>query len=329
VENITHSLVGAILSRAGLNRFSPHGTLLMVLASNAPDLDVVTAAFGANTYLDYHRGPTHSLLLAPLWAFVPVALLHWGFQRKLPLLRSWLLCLLAVVIHIGMDFLTGYGTKPFWPFASAWIQWPVLYISDIYILLACLIALAAPALSGLVSGEIGAKKGTGRGWAIAALVFALTWIGFRGLMRDRVQDMLASHVYQGRSPKRYTALPTPFNPLRWRGLVECEGFLSEHNVQVFEEFDPDNGTLLLQPRQAEILAAARKAPEMKRFLDFAQWPSFRVIPMEAPPGAVRVEVRDLRFATGFEATVELDRTGQVIEESSTAGGSLRDNSKRP
>lgn len=315
MENITHSLMGAVLSRAGLNRFSPHGTLLMVLASNAPDLDVVTALFGSPTYLDYHRGPTHSLLLAPLWALLPVAFVQWGLRRPLPWLRSWLICLLAVAVHIGMDFLTGYGTKPFWPLASGWSQWPVLYISDIYILLACLIALAAPALSGLVSSEIGAKKGTGRGWAVAAIVFALCWVGLRGLMRDRAMDMLGSHVYQGRAPKRYTALPTPFHPLRWRGLVECEGFLSEHNLHVLEEFDPDNGTLLLQPRQQEVLAAARRAPGMKRFLEFAQWPSFRLVPLEAPPGAVRVEVRDLRFGGGFEASVDLDRTGQVMDES--------------
>jgi inner membrane protein len=248
---------------------------------------------------------------------------RWGLRRPLPLLPAWLLCLFAVVVHIGMDFLTGYGTKPLWPLQDEWVQWPVLYISDPYILLMLLLALAAPALSGLVSSEIGAKRGTGRGWAVAALVFAVSWVCFRGLMQDRAVQTLTSHVYQGRAPKRVAALPTALNPFRWRGLVQCEGFLSEHEVQVLQEFDPDEGSLYVQPRQQEILAAARRAPEMKRFLNFAQWPSFRVVPLDTPPGAVRVEVRDLRFTSDFDAMVELDKQGVVMEEATSAGG-LRD-----
>jgi len=323
MENLSHSLAGAVMSRAGLNRYSPHATLLMVLASNAPDLDAVTMLLGPTTYLDYHRGPTHSLLVAPLWALVPVAFVHWGLRRRLPLLRSWLLCTLAVAVHIFMDFMTSYGTKPLWPLMNQWTQWPVLYLSDAYILTGLMLAIAAPALSGLVSSEIGARPGTGRGWAIAALVFAVGWIGFRGLMQDRAEQILRSHVYQGRAPKRVMAIPTPLNPLRWRGLVECEGFLSEHQVQVLQEFDPDEGSLLPQPRQAEILAAARRAPEMKRFLDFAQWPSFRVVPLEGPPGAVRVEARDIRFPSGFEAMVELDGRLQVMEQEAAVNGSVK------
>lgn len=315
--------MGVMLSRAGLHRVSPQATLLLVLASNAPDLDAVSALFGPTAYLDYHRGPTHSLLLAPLWALLPVAFVRWGLRRPLPWLASWALCLFAVVLHIGMDYLTGYGTKPIWPLSSQWMQWPLVYLSDAYILLALLLALAAPALSGLVSSEIGAKRGSGRGWAIAAVVFTLCWLGLRSLMHDRAEQLLASHVYQGRAPRRVVALPTAFNPFRWRGLVECEGFYSEHEIQILQEFDPDQGSLLLQPRQTEILKAARQAPGMKRFLQFAQWPSFRVVPMESPPGAVRVEVRDLRFASGFEAMVELDRGLQVMEEAASVNGSVK------
>lgn len=326
MDNVTHSLTGFALSRAGLNRVTPEATLLLVLASNMPDIDVLTVPLGAAAYLEWHRGPTHTLLALPLLAFLPVAFVRWGLQRPLPMLKAWLVCLLGGLIHLGMDYLTAYGTKPLWPFAKGWLQWPVLFIADFFVIAALLLAVLAPALSRLVSGEIGAKKTTGRGWAIAALVFMAGWIFFRGMMHDRAEQILAARVYQGRAPKRVAALPTAVNPMLWRGLVECEGFLSLHEVNVWQEFDPDDGELLLQPRNVDAVEAAKRAPEMKRFLDFAQWPSWRVVPMVEPAGAVEVRVRDVRFGSGFEASVELDKNLRVMDHAVAAGG-LRDNSR--
>ena len=327
MDNVTHALTGIALSRAGLNRVTPEATLLLILASNAADLDIVTMLFGATTYLDLHRGPTHSLIALPLMALLPVVLVRWGLRRPLPWLRAWLVCLLGASVHLGMDYLTAYGTRPFWPFASGWTQWPVFFIADAFVIAAMLLAVAAPALSSLVSGEIGARRSTGQGWAIAALIFLVGWIGFRGMMHDRAEQILQARVYQGRPPLRVMALPNALSPMRWRGLVECEGFFSEHDVHVWQEFDPDAGEIMMQPRQTEILAAARRAPLMKRFLDFAQWPSWRVVPKDRPEGAVEVRVRDLRFSSGFEASVDLDQNLRVLDESTSAGG-MRDNSRR-
>ena len=39
MDNITHSLTGLMLSRAGLNRISPEATWVLLLAANAPDID--------------------------------------------------------------------------------------------------------------------------------------------------------------------------------------------------------------------------------------------------------------------------------------------------
>ena len=326
MDNVTHTLTGLALSRAGLNRLTPEATLLLVLASNAADLDIVSGLFGATAYLDFHRGPTHSLAALPVLALLPVALVRWGLGRPLPLLKAWLACLVGAAAHLGMDYLTAYGTRPFWPFSQAWTQWPVFFVADIFVLAALLLAVAAPALSRLVSSEIGARQTTGRGWAIAALVFLAGWISFRGMMHDRAEQILASRVYQGRAPVRVAALPNAVNPMLWRGLVECEGFFSIHDVHVWREFDPDAGEILLQPRNKDAVAAARRAPAMKRFLAFAQWPSWRVVPKAEPAGAVEVQVRDLRFGAGFEATVDLDKDLRVLDETASAGG-LRDNSK--
>ena len=59
MDNITHTLTAVMLSRAGLNRLSPHATALLVVAANAHDLDILCAIAGSANYLHYHRGLTH------------------------------------------------------------------------------------------------------------------------------------------------------------------------------------------------------------------------------------------------------------------------------
>jgi inner membrane protein len=68
MDNLTHTLTGVLLARAGLNRVAPRATLTLVLAVNAPDIDVVARWRGSLAYLHYHRGPTHSLAALPVLA---------------------------------------------------------------------------------------------------------------------------------------------------------------------------------------------------------------------------------------------------------------------
>ncbi|MBM3775688.1 MAG: metal-dependent hydrolase, partial [Acidobacteria bacterium] len=70
MDNLTHSLTGLLLARAGLDRLTPRAHWVLLAAANAPDLDVVSAASGALAYLQYHRHGTHSLALLPLMALL-------------------------------------------------------------------------------------------------------------------------------------------------------------------------------------------------------------------------------------------------------------------
>ena len=81
LDNITHTLVGIMLVRAGVGRRTPGATAAMVIASNAPDLDIISAITGgAVPYLAAHRGPTHGVLGVLGLALVS-ALIVWSVQR--------------------------------------------------------------------------------------------------------------------------------------------------------------------------------------------------------------------------------------------------------
>ena len=60
MDNLTHTLTGLALSRAGLSRWYARPTLVLMLAANIPDIDIVTIAGGPFNYFQYHRGVTHS-----------------------------------------------------------------------------------------------------------------------------------------------------------------------------------------------------------------------------------------------------------------------------
>src|SRR5688572_10252645 len=110
MDNLTHSLAGLVLGRAGLGRDAPGTTLALVLSSNLPYADLVTRACGTVAYLEHHRGLSHGVLGAPLLALalaLGLRLLVRGSS-----LASLLLCSLAGVAgHVFMDLWTTYGTR--------------------------------------------------------------------------------------------------------------------------------------------------------------------------------------------------------------------------
>ena len=101
MDNITHTLTGLILSRMGLDRWCPRAAALLMLASNAPDADIVMRIEDSITYLDYHRHLTHSLALMPVVAILPVLIVRLFSRGPFPYLRSLLVSIIGVLVHLG------------------------------------------------------------------------------------------------------------------------------------------------------------------------------------------------------------------------------------
>jgi inner membrane protein len=103
MDNVTHTLTGLMMARAGLARKGERGaTLLLLLAVNVPDIDVVLGLPGNLNYLVFHRGYTHALALAPVMAILPVLLAHWIKGAALSW-RGYGVSLIGVLSHLAMD----------------------------------------------------------------------------------------------------------------------------------------------------------------------------------------------------------------------------------
>ncbi len=298
------------MSRAGLNRLSPQATLILAVAANVPDLDVVATVAGSGAYLHYHRGPSHSLVAMPLVALA-VTLVFWLFKRSKPAFGgTYVVALIGVASNPIFDLANNYGVRLLWPFTSRWIHADFLAIFDVWIWALLLAGLIAPWFSRMVSAEIGAKTGTGRGAAVFALCAIAAYSGAKFLAHERAVAVLESHLYQGEVPLRVAAMPSPVNPLAWTGLVEGAHFFEVHpGLNPFQDFDPSAGRVFYKPPPGPEIERARATKPFRVFLEWAQWPLWRVTPDADPDKEPTVELLDLRFgdpgSTPFRVSTRL------------------------
>jgi inner membrane protein len=310
MDNLTHTLTGLMLSRAGLNRFSTRPALVLMLAANVPDIDVASLIGGPLDYLHYHRWYTHAIAMAPLMAILPV-LFVCALEKSFKAWKSaYILSLIGVASHLLLDWTNSYGIRLLLPFSAQWLHLDITNVVDIWIWLVLLIALFGPMLGGLVSSEIGAKPGTGRSMAVLALALVLAYDYGRFLLHQRAVADLENRVYSGQSPRVVGVFPSgAANPVTWAGWVRTSDRSIRLPINLLQPFDPEVGTSFYVPDASPAMDAAAKTPVFREFISFALYPLWRMTPIAEPEGATRVDLSDWRF--GFTASAVVDKSGRV------------------
>jgi inner membrane protein len=318
----------------------------MTLAAEAPDLDVLWAAGGPVAAFQHHRGITHTLVGLPFDGLIvlgAVWLVHrWRVRRAKrsgetkPLTAApvrWGLLygfvMIALLSHLLLDWTNNYGLRPFFPFNPRWYAGSIVFIFEPVLFVMLLIALIAPALFGLVGGEVGARREVfrGRGWAIFALAAMVGLWGWREVEHDAavrlastasygaIDSGLAESADSSGGPDsaaqvlpaqvlRVTASPYPGNPYRWHTVVETPGYFQMATVDTLHSTvatDPEQDLFYKPPTTLATLAAKRsRLGEV--YLDWSSWPVVTeigpVAVMGAPAGTadwIAVRFMDLRF----------------------------------
>jgi inner membrane protein len=314
MDNLTHSLTGLMLSRAGLDRFYPRATLVLILAANVPDIDFVTIVRGPLFYFEQHRGITHSIAALPVMALLPVLVACAIGRTMRGWAVAWGLSIVGVASHLLLDWTNTYGIRLLLPFSSQWFHLDLINLFDVIVWAVLLLGWLGPMMGKLVSGEIGAQSGTGRGLAVFALSFFLIYDFGRFLSHQRAIEILNSREYHDGPPIRVAAFPSSaVSPLEWQGWIERPDFVMRFTVNVLEQFDPTAGRILFKAAPGPAIEAARQAKPVAVFLRFAQYPLWSVTPQDSPAGASDVELRDWRFPFGARALV--DSSNHVLSSS--------------
>ena len=290
MDNLTHSLVGALLGQAGLKRLSGRAMSTLVIAANIPDIDALTTVLGTES-LAVRRGITHgpiALLLLPL--LLAALILAWNRLRPLqndaPVQAGSLLLLayIGTLSHPALDWLNSYGIRLLEPFSSRWFYGDTLFIIDVWVWVAL--------IAGFVISRRLEKRGR-PGWrrpAFAALSAIAIYIAANGLISARAESLALGKLKAGGiQPAMVVANPQPFafwsRRMLWRNdRVHGAGHFDLLGSLQLERASPNN---LADPS----LAASLDRPDVRAFLFWSRMPI--VVEQEGRP-----VLTDQRFYTG-------------------------------
>lgn len=155
MENVTHTLAGLVLSRAGLGRTTRLASAALVVGANLPDVDLAWSSFrNPLTYFHYHRGFTHSLaghLVLTLLLWAGLLAIDRLVRDRMPGERArpgplLIASALGVWSHGALDALNSYGIRPFLPWSNAWAYGDLLVIVDpwLWLVLGAAVFVTAP-----------------------------------------------------------------------------------------------------------------------------------------------------------------------------------------
>jgi inner membrane protein len=322
MDTLTHALSGAVLGRAtaGLD-----GSALSVrrrvwfgfFAAAFPDIDFLLRPFvDPITFLNLHRGVTHSILLLPLWAILLAWI--WGRLSHKYRFRDYLaLAAMALAIHITADVITAYGTMIFAPFSNYKATIPTTFIIDPW--------FTGILVAGLV---ISWCRRSSRLPAIVSLIALAGYVGFQYTLHHSAKQLGKQHAQaQKLEGTLVTALPQPLSPFNWNIFIEIEETYQVAAVNLRREeaepAAPTDGLLrrLLAsyrppdnlrwqifhkfgsaPEKRPLARAAWYSETMTDYRKFASFP--HLLGIDQRDGAICAWFMDLRFTLGDPTIIE-------------------------
>lgn len=216
MDTLTHALSGALLVRAAepaLPRLKALPVRIRLIAGMTaaafPDMDVVLRLIDTLIYLNWHQGPTHSLVMLPLWAFLLAHL----FSKVARGRYSWQLFLipsgLGIAIHITEDLMTSYGVMLLAPFSTERFSLPLAFVVDLW--------FSAIIILGLVMSYIFPEK---KFIAGSVLICLIIYVVFLFTLHERARDIGVAYAQKMALPDtEIRVLPQPFSPFNWHIIV--------------------------------------------------------------------------------------------------------------
>ena len=203
MDNLTHSLVGAMLGQAGLKKKTGLAMPALIIGANLPDVDAACFFWLEGVeHLGFRRGITHG---PPAWVLLPLVLagLLYGWDRwqakrgnrpegRAPVHFGWLygLAFIGCLTHPALDWLNVYGIRLLEPFSSQWFYGDTLFIIDVW--------LWALLIGGLWWSRRQEKRGgEWRRPAKAVIAVALVYIGVNGGITTYQEAWMSAHPPYG------------------------------------------------------------------------------------------------------------------------------------
>jgi inner membrane protein len=323
MDNLTHSLVGAVLGQMGLKRKTGLAMPTLIIAANIPDIDAVAVLLGGHQHLAIRRGLTHGPI-----AMVLLPLLLWGAmlwfdrwqerrgkrpEKRLPLHKGWLLALafIGCLSHSLFDWFNSYGIRLLEPFSSQWFYGDTLFIIDVWIW-AALIAGVWMSLRRERHGSAHARRP-----AVAAFLAVLTYIAINASISHSAVLATAAAIKQrtaAQNIEQIVANPMPITFWRREILFGAPNNYYRTRYSVFDSLPvavdvPQIEVSKHAPLMYDIDKLAAKNRDIAAFLFWSRMPYDGIVEENGKRTAI---IRDARFSNPLVASrfsVKMDLKG--------------------
>ncbi len=311
MDPVSQAVLGGAIVEAGFrDRLGRNAGWYGAACGAAPDLDIVTMLWGDWTFLAYHRGATHSLLILPAIALGCGWLGH-RFART-GSLGAWTAAALAALLsHPLLDWGTSYGTQLLWPLSDGRFALDAIAVIDPLYTLPLLVAF-------VVARRRRAHESSIRRAAWIALAVSSLYAGF-GFWQSRIALERGHEALTeaGVEVAELRATPTLFNTIVWRLTArDATGDLVAGFVSTLASHPP--AYRRLAKASHPLAERALASDEGRLFSEFAQ--GFVHVELEPRPGGGHaVHLIDVRYnfltalrSSPFEAMAEFDADGRLL-----------------
>lgn len=302
--NSTHTFVGLAIARTGVDERVRYAAWTAVIAANLPDIEILTGISSTATYLDYHRGITHSLIGVPILSLL-LALAVYIFSGNF--WKTYWLAFIAMATHPLLDYTNTYGWRPFLPFDGAWYYGDILFVFDPYIDVIFVI--------GVIGGGLLNNR---KVMAWASLIGVTIYIGARVELHEMAKSQMEMFVAGTPGVEGWAVFPTMLSPFRWEGIVQTNSQLLKVSLDAQDGIERELARID-RGGSSRITEEAAKSQSAAALLRFARFPGNKVEGIRFGAIGYRVLFFDFRFYDEIENTalgseVVLDQSFHVLKE---------------
>lgn len=343
MDNLTHSLAGAVLGQLGLKKKTGLGMATLIIAANIPDIDALSTLLGGVQHLAIRRGITHGPIAMLILPIILTGIMIWfdGWQARrgdkrwgrpaarLPVHKGWLLALayIGTLSHPALDWLNSYGIRLLEPFSSRWFYGDSIFIIDIWIW--------AALITGVWISRRREKMGRTDWQRPAWISFAAicAYIFTNGLITGKAEADVATAVERrtGEAPEQVVANPMPVT--FWRRDVIWQ--MAGQNGKIYGEtqFDILNAEgfnwqapLVQNNASPEMVEKAKTVDvDARAFLFWARLPVLLKEEKSGADSGLMLNISDMRFQgpvaqSRFSVQADISRSSIPAETETGSGG---------
>jgi len=296
-------MLGVGLAQAGLaKRFGRGTTLMMVVTSNLPDIDVIGSWLHGEYGFMYRRMFTHSIFGIPVLALLAALFFH-RFYNHISRSALFGLALLAMGVHVFFDLVNSYGVVILYPFSRHRFELAWIFIIDFVL---WFLLLSPLLLSKLPQFKNRAQKM----WRVA-LTCVSVYVALCASSRAYASHLL-KNLYRGRptQPEFTYVFPELLGPHRFRGVTRQGNTYSLYLAHPFQG-KLDFVCYFETDEQSPVVQKIRQTKEAQELEWFYKAPVWNLIPHTS-----QARVWDIRFKSAVITGKQLPFSFRLGKEKS-------------